>query len=293
MVMTIMVFTQSTRDTEEDKQYVQAFNQEYGVYAVPIPADVNFAGEKPTLEDPEVYERLDREIHVNTYWQSNSLLMFKRANRYFPVIESILKENGVPDDFKYLALIESGFQNIISPAGAVGFWQIMKGTGQDYGLEINAEVDERYHLEKSTEAACKYLLDAKKKFGSWTLAAASYNMGMNGLEKQMERQKATNYYDLLLNAETARYVFRLLALKSIMENPKTYGFHFREKDLYEPLETRVLVIDSTVSHFADFAKNQGISYKTLKYYNPWLRQNYLNNQRKKSYEILIPKTESE
>jgi membrane-bound lytic murein transglycosylase D len=215
----VLLFTRGTRDENEDKQYVQAFQNSYGIYAVPIPVGISFAGEKPPLADPDVIERLDREIHVNTYWQSNSLLMFKRANRFFPVIEPILKANGVPDDFKYLALIESGLTNVVSPAGAVGFWQIMKGTGLDYGLEINNEVDERYHLEKATEAACKYLLDAKEKFGSWTLAAASYNMGMNGLEKQLERQKATNYYNILLNAETARYVFRILAVKAILENP--------------------------------------------------------------------------
>lgn len=283
-----MVFTQGARDTEEDKQYQQSFQQSYGIYAIPIPTDIDFAEEKPNLTDPEVVERLDREIHVNTYWQSNSLLMFKRANRYFPTIEPILKEYGVPDDFKYLALIESGFQNIVSPAGAVGFWQIMKGTGKDYGLEITAEVDERYHLQKATEAACKYLLEAKKKFGSWTLAAASYNMGMNGLSKQLDRQKATNYYDLLLNAETARYVFRILAVKAIMESPETYGFHIREKDLYQPIPVRAVEIDSAVTHFADFAAQFNISYKTLKYHNPWLRQNYLKNSARKKYVILIP-----
>ncbi len=287
----LLLFTQGTRDENEDKQYVQAFQNSYGIYAVPIPVNIAFAGEKPPLSDPEVVERLDREIHVNTYWQSNSLLMFKRANRYFPVIEPILKANGVPDDFKYLALIESGLTNVVSPAGAVGFWQIMKGTGQDYGLEINNEVDERYHLEKATEAACKYLLEAKAKFGSWTLAAASYNMGMNGLQNQLERQKADDYYDILLNSETARYVFRILAVKAIMESPKEYGFHYREKDLYQPLPTQTVVVDSTVSHFADWAAQFGMSYKTLKYYNPWLRQNYLNNKSGKSYAIQVPANE--
>lgn len=287
-----MVFTQGTRDIEEDKQYQQSFQQSYGIYAIPIPENINFAGEKPNLTDPEVVERLDREMHVNTYWQSNSLLMFKRANRYFPIVEPILKEYGVPDDFKYLSLIESGFQNVVSPAGAVGFWQIMKGTGKDYGLEITAEVDERYHLQKATEAACKYLLEAKEKFGSWTLTAASYNMGMNGLSKQLDRQKATNYYDLLLNAETARYVFRILAVKAIMESPETYGFHFREKDLYQPIPVRAVEIDSAVAHFADFAAHFNISYKTLKYHNPWLRQNYLKNSAHKKYVILIPNHEA-
>ncbi len=288
---TSLLFTQGTRDVTEDKQYAQLFQDSYSIYAVPIPASISFAGEAPPLSDQDVYERLDREMHVNTYWQSNSILMFKRANRYFPVIEPILKANGVPDDFKYLALIESGLQNIVSPAGATGFWQIMKGTGQEYGLEITNEVDERYHLEKSTEAACKYLNDAYNKFGTWTMAAASYNMGMGGLNKALERQDADNYYDLLLNSETQRYVFRLLAIKAIMENPKAYGFHFRDKDLYAPDQVKLVSIDTTISEFTVFAKNYGMSYKTLKYYNPWLRQSYLNNSKNHSYQIAIPVTE--
>ena len=288
VVATVFLFTRGTRDETEDLQYVQAFQDGYAIYAVPIPKNIDFAGEKPPLNDPEVLERLDREMHVNTYWQSNSLLMFKRANRYFPMIEATIKKNGVPNDFKYLALIESGLTNVVSPSGAAGFWQFMKGTGQEYGLEVSTEVDERYHVQKSTEAACKYLLDAKAKFGNWTLAAASYNMGMNGLENQMERQKVTDYYDILLNSETSRYVFRLMALKAIMENPTTYGFHFREKDLYEPLKEKVVVLDSSVEHFADFAQAYGITYKTLKYHNPWLRQNYLTVNGSKQYEIVLP-----
>lgn len=285
----IGAFTRATRDTNEDQQYMQAFYDGYNIFAVPIPTNISFAGEKPPLTDPEVYERLDREIHVNTYWQSNSLLMFKRAHRYFPIIEPILKKNGVPDDFKYLALIESGLTNIVSPSGATGFWQIMKGTGTDYGLEINNEIDERYHIEKSTQAACKYLIDAKIKFGNWTSAAASYNMGMNGYAKAIDRQKTTNYYDVLLNSETSRYVFRMLAIKAIMESPKTYGFHYRTKDLYAPLEVKTVNVDTAVTDFADFAAGYNISYKTLKYHNPWLRESFLSNKSGKKYEIELPK----
>lgn len=286
-----LLFTQGTRDENEDKQYFQAFQNSYGIYAVPIPKHISFAGEQPPLNDPDVHERLDREIHVNTYWQSNSLLLFKRANRYFPIIEPILKKYGVPADFKYLVLIESGLTNAVSPSGAVGFWQIMKGTAEEYGLEINAEVDERYHLEKATEVACNYILDAKSKFGSWTLAAASYNMGMRGLQNQLSRQSAANYYDLHLNHETSRYVFRMLALKAIMEDPKMYGFHFRPKDLYPPLKTKTITIDSAVADFAAFANIFDLSYKTLKYHNPWLRQSYLTNKTRKTYEISIPVAE--
>lgn len=289
ILVSLLLFTRGTRDENEDKQYMQAFQNSYGIYAVPIPEHASFAGEKPPLTDPEVLERLDREMLVNTYWQSSTLLLIKRANRFFPVIEPILKKNGVPDDFKYLALIESGLTNVVSPAGAAGFWQFLKESGKEFGLEVNDEVDERYHVEKATQAACNYLVAAKAKFGSWTLAAASYNMGLSGLEKQLERQGATNYYDILLNVETSRYIFRIMAVKIILENPTMYGFHFREKDLYEPLETQTIDIDSTVVDFALFAARYGISYKTLKFYNPWLRQNYLKNEEGKTYVIDLPK----
>ncbi len=288
-IATVFLFTRGTRDESEDHQYVQAFQAGYSVYAVPVPLDITFANEAPPLSDVEVYERLDKEMHVNTYWQSSTLLMFKRAKRFFPVIEPILEKNGVPNDFKYLALIESGLTNAVSPSGAVGFWQMLSATGQEYGLEVTEEVDERYHVQKSTEAACRYLIAAKNKFGSWTLAAASYNMGMTGLAKQLERQKVENYYDILLNSETSRYVFRLMAVKAIMENPKSYGFHFREKDLYLPLEEQIFIADTTIADFADFAREFGITYKTLKFHNPWLRQNYLTVKAGKEYQIALPK----
>ncbi len=278
----------SRTDKEEDIQYNSEIQNHYAVYAIPMPDQINFAGESVPLSDPDIYERIDRELHVNTYWQSNSLLTFKRANKYFPIIEPILAENGVPDDFKYLAVIESGLRNVVSPAGAAGYWQFMKTSGKEFGLEINSEIDERYHLEKATEAACKYLLAAKEKFGTWTLAAASYNMGMGGLNKQLTRQKEDDYYDLLLNSETSRYVMRILALKEIMESPKEYGFNFREKDLYILDSVKVVTIDTAILDFADFAQARDLSYKTLKYHNPWLRQSYLKNVSKKTYEIKLP-----
>jgi len=278
----------SRADKEEDIQYNSEIQYHYAVYAIPMPDGINFAGEAVPLSDPDIYERIDRELHVNTYWQSNSLLIFKRANKEFPIIEPILKKNGVPDDFKYLAVIESGLQNVVSPAGAAGYWQFMKTSGKEFGLEINSEVDERYHLEKATEAACQYLLQAKAKFGTWTLAAASYNMGMGGLNKQLTRQKEDDYYDLLLNSETSRYVMRILALKEIMESPKEYGFNFRQKDLYRLDSIQVITIDSAILDFADFAQERELSYKTLKYHNPWLRQSYLKNISQKTYEIKLP-----
>ncbi|WP_224483634.1 lytic transglycosylase domain-containing protein [Robertkochia aurantiaca] len=260
----------------------------YQISALEIPEGIDFAGEEVPLDDPDVYERLDRELLVNTYWQSNALLLFKRANKYFPVIEPILKKHNVPDDFKYLAVIESGLTNAVSPAGARGFWQILSGTGREYGLEVNDNVDERYHLEKSTAVACEYLKKAHERFGSWTMAAAAYNAGQFGMHKQLERQKVENYYDVLLGEETGRYVFRILALKEILSHPEKYGFQLGEKDLYEPIPVKKVAVDTAVTDFADFAKEFGITYKVLKIHNPWLREAHLNNASRKKYFIEIP-----
>lgn len=260
----------------------------YRIEALPMPEDLDFAGEGVPLEDPDVYERMDRELLVNTYWQSNALLLMKRANKYFPLIEKVLKEEGVPEDFKYLAVIESGLTQAVSPARAIGFWQIMEGTGKDYGLEINDNVDERYHIEKSTRVASDYLKKAKERFGSWTLAAASYNAGQYGIDKQLERQKVSDYYDLLLGEETGRYVFRILALKEIMNHPEKYGFNFDEEDLYQPIAVNKVKVDTVVKDFPDFAEKFGINYKILKVHNPWLRDDHLKNASRKTYYIDIP-----
>ncbi len=261
----------------------------YEIKAVTMPAYLEFAGEQVPLNIQDVYERMDRELHVNTYWQSNTLIYAKRANKYFPIIEKILAENGVPNDFKYLALIESGLMNVTSPAGAKGFWQIMKATGRENGLEINKNVDERYHLEKATKVACKYLNDAYKKFGSWTMAAASYNSGRSGIIRQMNKQQVNNYYDLLLGEETSRYVFRIIAAKEILSNPKKYGFVYEQKDLYNHIDTYKIEVDSVITNVANFAKHYGINYKELKALNPWLRENVLNNASKKKYEVTLPR----
>ena len=240
---------------------------------------------------PDIRERIDRELLVNTYWQSNGLLMFKRSHRYFPIIEPILESYGVPNDFKYLALIESGLQNVTSSAGAKGFWQIMKRTGKEYGLEINSNVDERNNLELSTIFACKYLLKAKAKFGNWTLAAASYNAGISGISKQLSRQEVSSYYDLLLGEETGRYMFRIVALKEIMSRPKKYGFNFSEDDLYAPVPTYKVKVDTAVTDFVKFANFFGLNYKQLKIHNPWLRETFLNNKSRKVYTFQIPTKE--
>ena len=261
---------------------------EYRISAIDIPENLNFAGEKVPQDDPEVMERVDREFLVNTYWQSNALLLMKRAHKYFPIIEPILAKNGIPDDFKYLALAESGLQNVVSHAGATGFWQIMKGTGKEYGLEINGNVDERYHLEKSTEVACEYLNKWKKKYGNWTLAAAAYNAGPGAINKFLRIQQVNDYYDLLLGQETGRYVFRIMAIKEILSNPEKYGFDIKTEDLYTAVPTFKVEIDEPVLSFADFAQQYEINYKILKRHNPWLREPHLNNSSRKKYTIEIP-----
>ena len=258
------------------------------VYALKLPGVIDFCGEQSPLNAPDIRERLDKELLVNTYWQSNMMLLLKRSNKWFPTIESILKEEGVPQDFKFLAVIESGLENLRSPKGAKGFWQLMPATAKEYGLEVNSNVDERYHVEKSTRAACKYLLKAKERFGSWTLAAASFNRGMFGIDRLLKKQLVDDYYDLLLNKETSRYIFRILAVKEIMTNPDLYGFIYEESDLYRQIPIRKIGIDIPIINIAQFAKKNNINYKLLKIHNPWLIQNHLNNNSRKYYEIEIP-----
>jgi len=279
---------QTTVPTENAETTDKVLN-DYNVYALPIPAGLNFVGEPVPIHNPDIKERIDRELLVNTYWQSNALLLMKRANKYFPIIEPILAAEGVPDDFKYLAVIESGLTQAVSPARATGFWQILKTTGKEYGLEVNDNVDERYHIEKSTRAACEYLKKAKSRFGSWTAAAAAYNAGPAGIANRMKAQNVNDYYDLLLNQETGRYVFRIIALKEIMNHPKKYGFNFSDTDLYSNIPTYKIAVDTAVTDFVKFAENYGITYKVLKIHNPWLREPHLNNKSRKQYFIDIPK----
>ena len=284
----IRFFTFSGTLTDVGESFDEAFRSQYGIYALTIPDQLNFAGEPVPTDQISIRERLDRELLVNTYWQSSTLLFFKRANRWFPVIEPILAKHGVPDDFKYMALIESGLMNVISPAGATGFWQIMQGTGRDLGLEINDFVDERYHVEKSTAAACAYLIDAKERYGSWTMAAAAYNIGNSRLQRIINNQRTDNYYDLFLNEETSRYMFRILAVKTIFENPQASGFHFRQEDLYPPQTYYTVLVDTPISDLVDFAFTHNTSYKKLRELNPWIRTYELPNPRGKAYEIKLP-----
>ena len=238
LALVIELFCFSFSDDKKDGEYQQFFNRISKVISVPIPHNLSFAGEKVPITDFSVREAADREFSINTYWQSQTLLIEKRTSRWFPVIEPILKRNNIPDDFKYISLVESQLTNVVSPQGAAGFWQFIPTTAKNYGLEVNEEVDERYNVVKATQAACDYFNESYKQFNNWTLVAASYNLGMTGVQAQIDKQKVKSYYDLLLNDETSRYIFRILAMKSIIVNPKSYGFTLRKKDLYPIIPTK-------------------------------------------------------
>jgi hypothetical protein len=255
---------------------------------VPIPDTVSFAGELVPTGLFYVKEQLDRELTVNTYWHSSTILTLKRANRWFPLIDSILAKNGIPSDFKYVALIESGLLNVVSPSGAAGFWQFLDKTGKEYGLEINKEVDERYHAAKATQAACDYLNKSYRKFGNWTLVAASYNAGQGRIEETIEKQQVRNFYHMFLNDETSRYIFRILAMKIIYENPVAYGFKIKKGDLYDPLNVKTVKVTSTISDLPSYALRQNTTYRMLKELNPWLRSDKLSVRNGEEYEIALP-----
>ncbi len=263
-------------------------HESYKIKAIKLPLNLNLAGERVPIERDDIRERMERELLVNTYWQSNGLLLIKRANKYFPILEPLLKKYGLPDDFKFLALAESAFIDETSSAGAAGMWHFLKSTGREYGLEINKNVDERYHIEKSTKVAAAYLKKSKKRFNSWTLAAAAYNAGNAGVSRRLKTQQVTDYYDAILPDETERYVFRIIALKEVISNPKKYGFVFEKEDLYTLQKTRIIKVDTAISNIASFAKKYGLNYKELKLHNSWLRENKLNNKSRKMYEIKIP-----
>lgn len=260
------------------------------VKGVVLEKDYSFAGERlPVTQNFDVHERLDRELMVNSYWHSSTSLNIKMAYRVFPVVEPILKNYNIPEDFKYLAVAESNLRNATSPAGAKGVWQFMPASAKYYDLEINREVDERYHLEKLTHVACKYLLHLKERFGTWTLAAAAYNMGETRMARELENQRTDNYYDMNLNEETSRYVFRIVAIKEILNAPSRFGFYLDEKDGYQPLDNyRIVTVDKTIPNLGDFAVEQGTTYRMLKVYNPWLISHKLTVSTGNSYAIKIP-----
>lgn len=260
----------------------------YSIQPFKLPDSVTFADEKMPLENFDTRESLEREILTSAYRHSSTILIIKRANRYLPIIEKILKENNIPDDFKYLAAAESEYSNMVSPAGATGFWQIMKETGMEEGMEINSVVDERYNLERSTQFACEYFQKSYNKYGNWTLAAASYNGGRAAVDEQIGIQNQNNYYDLLLSEETARYIFRAVAYKLIISDPGRYGFNISKDELYPELKYFEVKVDSAITDFSDFTGKYGTNYKLLKFLNPWLRKPYLTPKQNKVYTIKIP-----
>jgi hypothetical protein len=266
----------------------QAIDTTYNIKSFKLPDEVTFAGEKMPLDNFDTRESLEREILTNAYRHSSTILIIKRANRYLPVIEKILKKNNIPDDFKYLVAAESEYSNMVSPAGATGFWQIMPETGKEEGLEINTIVDERYNIEKSTQFACDYFIKSYEKFGNWTLAAASYDGGRSAIDEQIDIQHQHNYYDLLLSDETARYIFRAVAYKLIINDPENYGFKISKTDLYPELKYTEIKVDTAITDFSALAEKYGTNYKMLKFLNPWLRKPFLTPKSNKEYLIKIP-----
>ncbi|MCX6282001.1 MAG: lytic transglycosylase domain-containing protein [Bacteroidetes bacterium] len=271
------------------KDYREVAQRSYRIFSPECPSTADFAGEKMPLELFYVHEGLDREIMINTFMHASTILMFKRASRWFPMIEPILKKNKVPDDFKFLALAESNFYNAVSPSKAEGFWQFLKPTAIHYGLEVNEEVDERYNVAKATEAACHYFLESFAKYGNWTLAAASFNRGQDGLSDALENQKARSFYDLYLNDETSRYIYRIVALKEIYNHPVTYGLYLRASDFYPVIPTYSIQIDSPIHDIPAFALKNKVSVRVFRDFNPWLRRYTLTNKLKKTYQIFLPK----
>ena len=285
-----LIFNQKEKKEEkepvtESMVFVEGMNY---AMPVPIPDSVTFAGEDVPTDIFYVREQLDRELTVNTYWHSSTILSIKRAHRWFPVIGPILAKNGIPGDFKYLALIESGLMNVVSPSGAAGFWQFLEKSGKEFGLKVSKEIDERYHVEKATEAACAYLNKSYIKFGNWTLVAASYNAGQGRIDETIEKQQVSNYYHMFLNEETSRYIFRILAMKTIYENPVAYGFKLEKGDLYDPLEVKKIKVTSTIHDLPAFARQQNTTYRMLKEMNPWLRSDKLTVRSGEDYEIALP-----
>jgi hypothetical protein len=286
----ILTFTFSSqkenRDDQKRNDDDRVVTQE--VIAPKLPKSISFAGEKAPLEIFYVKESLDKELLINAYWHSSTIMLLKKANRFFPLVEPLLKENNIPNDFKYLALIESGFNTAVSPSGAAGYWQFMEKTAREYGLEVNDHIDERYNEEKATRAACQYFNDSFEDFQNWTLVAAAYNAGKRRISESVEQQKTNNYYELYLNEETSRYVYRILAMKSIYENPGNYGFFLTESDLYKPIPTKEIKVTETIPDLVAFAQEQNISYKMLKLFNPWLRSSQLPDASGRTYYVKIP-----
>lgn len=279
--------TQKLQNEQKPNYYTNKITSPY------IPEKMTFAGEEVPLDIYWVHEALDRELIVNCYQHSKTLRIFKLSARVFPEIERILKEEGVPEDFKYLAVAESGLENVTSPASAGGYWQFIPGTAKNYGLEISNDVDERCHLEKATRAACKYLKNAKNRFGSWTLAAAAYNRGEGGLNAAINDQNCKDYWNLWLNNETSRYVFRIMAFKLMFENPQMYGVEICPAEMYQPVKCKYEQVSSSIASLPTWAQEHGVTYRELRNLNPWIRNNKLAVPAGKTYVLQLPEKSGE
>lgn len=273
-----------------DRQSTETTEPEYS--CIEIPDSMVFCGTTIDLTRFDRRERMDRELLAFRYMHSTSLQIIKRANRYFPIIEPLLQANGIPDDFKYLMAIESNVNPLArSVAGAAGLWQLMPGTARDFGLEVGNHVDERYHVEKSTQAACKYLKQAYSRFHNWETVAASYNAGQGRISQQLEKQYTDNALDLQLVEETARYTYRILAAKLLLSAPQKFGFYLKASDLYPPIPYRTVTISETIDDLPRFAKSQDINYALLRNLNPWIRSTSLPCHGNKKYTFKIPDKE--
>jgi len=289
LISNLFIFSDTIKQASKEQKTLPRDVRPYTVFQPYIPDTLTFCGEVVPLENFDVYEALDFELIANTYRHSSTIIYIKRANRYFPQIERLLKQFNIPDDMKYLCVAESGLANVVSPSGAAGFWQFMKATAIERNMVVDKNIDERNNDKKSLIAATEYLHEAYSAFGNWTLAAASYNMGMGGLKRDMDFQRVDTYWDLALNQETARYIYRILALKLIMSNPELYGFDLQEEDMYDEIETYEVSVDSSITNLVQFAFDRGTNYKMLKYFNPWIIGNSLPNPSKKQYFLTIPK----
>lgn len=283
-----VISDEGTISNNNDEVEIESYESPVAAVSLDLPEKVSFANESAPMKIPDVRERLDKELQINCYFHSNTIFLIKRAHRWLPQMEGILKKYGIPEDFKYLPLIESSLLNVVSPRDAAGYWQILEGSGKEYGLEVTREVDERYDPIKSTEAACKYLKQSYNKFHNWTLVAASYNRGMSGIQRALDDQQVDSYYDLYLNDETSRYVFRILAIKEIIQNPIKYGFRIKPQHLYEEEPLRFIEVKESINDLVKFSKQQGINYKLLKRHNPWLREEQLTVKKGHTYRIAIP-----
>lgn len=296
-VTAAVTFSIAQSPVEEDEEFVAGLNPDVldfdhidqNVHDIELPETMEFCGERVPLDRFYVREALERELMVNVYRHASTILLLKRTSRWFPVMEPIMQKNKLPKDFVYLAMIESDLTNAVSPSKAVGFWQFLEGTGKQYNLEINKEVDRRYDQEMETQAACDFLKDLYRRFNSWTLAAAAYNCGGGRISRTIEEQQVQSYYDMLLPTETERYVYRILAFKLITENPKKYGFQISDDGWYQPLDYKTVTVTESIEDLATFAVSQGTNLKMLKYYNPWLRSNTLTISEGNSYVIKLPR----